>query len=116
MSRRDEIVRLVARMAAQQWGVPPERVAALESNVLAAVNGELSRMFGGGRLELTTCRVPHEARTARNARILDALARGESAASVARREGVSPRMVRWLRRQRVRVEIAAHAAHDGSCR
>lgn len=115
MSRRDEIVRMVARLAAQQWGVPAERVEALEANVLAAVNGELSRMFGGTRLELTTCRVPHETRAARNARILAALERGEPASTVARREGVSPRMVRWLR-QSVRVEIAATAAHDGDGR
>lgn len=115
MARRDEIVRMVARLAAQQWGVPPERVEALEANVLAAVNGELSRLFGGTRIEITTCRVPHETRAARNARILAAVQRGEAVAAVARREGVSPRMVRWLR-QSVRVEIAATAAHDGDGR
>lgn len=115
MARRDEIVLMVARLAAAQLGVPQEKLADVEANIVAVVNGELSRLFGGTRIELTTCRVPHEKRAARNARILAAVQRGEAVAAVAKREGVSPRLVRWLR-QSVRVDIAAPSQHDGGSR
>lgn len=104
MARRDEFLRLVARLAAAQAGIPADARQAFEDNVVCAANGELSRMFSGETVRFSICRVPHETRAQRNQRILTALEAGEAVAVVARRESVSPRLVQWLRQRQRNVQ------------
>lgn len=99
MGKREQFVMLVARLAAKQIGVPADQVDAAGPAIIGAVNAELSREYSGEmfRIEFPTCKVPPELRAERNRRILAALAHGDQVASIAQREHVSPRMVRWLR-------------------
>jgi DNA-binding NarL/FixJ family response regulator len=87
------LLRHFAEVAVKTCGMPPEAADTVES----VLRAELSRLYGGEKVWLSTARMPQETREARNQRILAALAAGEATATIARREGVSVRMVRWLR-------------------
>lgn len=112
MSMRDQLLRRLAELSLDVTGaVPPHLRGAAVDNLTTVFVAELSRLYGGGKLELSTPKVPPATRAQRNRRILDALEAGEPAATIARREQVSVRLVRWLRQKR-RVEIAAPVAED----
>ena len=97
MTFRDQFLRMLAERAVDRLSIPSENRRAAVDNLVCCWEGVLSVAYRGETVELTTCKVPRETRAARNERILAALEAGESTVAVAAREGVSPRLVRWLR-------------------
>jgi DNA-binding NarL/FixJ family response regulator len=94
-STLSRIIAASAEQLAKRWNVPPENRQAFAQTAASIFEAQFSALRGGERL--WTPQRPSADRTQRQARIVAALSSGEGAATIAQREGVSPRYVRKLR-------------------
>ena len=96
MTITDDVLRLLARSAAQRLPYPPSERPNVEACLVSMWRAELSSMFGGEVIRLYAGR--RAERVEQRQRIQRAVEAGAPIADVARREGVSERWVRTLRR------------------
>lgn len=92
-----QLLDLAADVAAYDPRLPPGIRGDYWHAVRAALQGEMSRLYGGCEIIISVPKVAAEVRRARAMRIADAISRGEAPAVVAQREGVSARHARRVR-------------------
>lgn len=88
--------RLIAAGAAR-LGVDPQQAVVVYETLLC-------ELYGGETVRFCAAMTPPSTKLARQRRILNALATGEAAVTIAQREKVSARWVRMLRRNTARSE------------
>jgi len=97
MTITDDVLTRLARAAADRIACAPEDRQHLAANLVAVFRGELHAAFGGEVIRLYAG--AKQLRAEQRLRILQALDAGEPAPTVARREHVTERWVRQLRKR-----------------
>jgi Mor family transcriptional regulator len=91
------LIRAVADRLANHPSIPEQNRETFKATAALAIEAELRSHFGGEQVRLYIPKFGGETRKARDERITAAIAAGEAAPSVAKRESVSERHVRRVR-------------------